>query len=101
MPAFVAGFTVLYALVGLCGFAMHRSIDRRSWRALALLFFVSSLGVVIYLNLKAGPSFGAGLLPADAPHEARERDYFFFWLFACWGLWAGFGAIRLSPGLIQ
>ena len=88
--------TVLYALVGLCGFVMHRSVDRRSWRALALLFLVSSVGAVIYLNLKAGPSFGVGLLPPGAPHEARERDYFFFWVFVCWGLWAGFGAIRLS-----
>jgi hypothetical protein len=35
-------------------------------------------------------------LPASALHEARERDYFFFFAFICWGLWAGFGAIRLS-----
>ncbi|GAC1415739.1 MAG: hypothetical protein NVSMB53_14430 [Gemmatimonadaceae bacterium] len=88
--------TVLYALLGAFGFAAHRSADRRSWRAMALLLLVSSLGVVIYLNLKAGPSFGAGILPPNAPHEARERDYFFFWAFICWGLWAGFGAIRLS-----
>jgi hypothetical protein len=74
----------------------HRTMDRRSWRAMFLLFLVSSLGVVIYLNLKAGLSFGAGLLPANAPHEVRERDYFFFFAFICWGLWAGFGAIRLS-----
>jgi hypothetical protein len=88
--------SVLYALIGLYGFFAHRSADRRSWRALAILFLVASLGVVVYLNLKAGPSFGAGILPPNAPHEARERDYFFFWAFVCWGLWAGFGAIRLS-----
>ena len=88
--------TVLYAIIGLIGFLAHRSIDRRSWRVLALLFLVSSLGVVIYLNLKAGPSFGAGILPANAQHEAREREYFFFFAFVCWGLWAGFGAVRLS-----
>ncbi len=92
-------FTILYALMGLYGFVAHRNADRRSWRAMALLFLVSSLGVVIYLNLKAGPSFGAGLLPSNALHEARERDYFFFWAFICWGLWAGFGAIRLSRQL--
>ena len=92
--------SVLYALVGLCGFIMHRNSDRRSWRALVVLFLVSLLGVVAYLNLKAGPSFGAGFLPAAAPHEARERDYFFFWFFVCWGLWAGFGAIRLSRLLV-
>lgn len=92
--------TILYALVGVYGFLAHRAADRRSWRAIALLFLVSSLGVVIYLNLKAGPSFGAGILPPSALHEARERDYFFFWAFLCWGLWAGFGAIRLSRGLM-
>lgn len=88
--------TVLYALLGVYGSIAHRSTNRRSWRALALLFLVSTFGAVIYLNLKAGPSFGAGLLPPDAQHEARERDYFFFWAFACWGLWAGFGAARLA-----
>jgi hypothetical protein len=88
--------TVLYALVGVFGFFAHRSADRRSWRALAVLFLVSTIGVVVYLNLKAGPSFGAGLLPAGALHEARERDYFFFFAFVCWGLWAGFGAVRFS-----
>jgi hypothetical protein len=88
--------TVFYVLLGLFGFFAHRNADHRSWRALALLFLVSSLGVVIYLNLKAGPSFGDGILPANALHEARERDYFFFWAFICWGLWAGFGAIALS-----
>jgi hypothetical protein len=88
--------TVLYAALGIVGFFAHRTMDRRSWRAMALLLFVSSLGVIVYLNLKAGPSFGAGYLPANAPHEARERDYFFFFAFVCWGLWAGFGSIRLS-----
>jgi hypothetical protein len=88
--------TVVYAVIGVIGCFAHRTMDRRSWRAIWLLFLVSTLGVVAYLNLKAGPSFGAGLLPPNAPHEARERDYFFFFAFVCWGLWAGFGAIRLS-----
>jgi hypothetical protein len=88
--------TVVYALLGVVGFFAHRTMDRRSWRAIALLFVVSTLGVVVYLNLKAGPSFGVGFLPANAPHEARERDYFFFFGFLCWGLWAGFGAIRVA-----
>ncbi|MFN2635662.1 MAG: DUF2723 domain-containing protein [Gemmatimonadaceae bacterium] len=88
--------TVLYGLIGVYGCLAHRATDKRSWRAIALLFLVSSLGVIIYLNLKAGPSFGAGVLPTGAMHEARERDYFFFFAFLCWGLWAGFGGIRLS-----
>jgi hypothetical protein len=88
--------TLLYALVGVVGFFAHRTADRRSWRSLGVLFLVSLVGVVLYLNLKAGPSYGAGFLPPTAPHEARERDYFFFFAFVCWGLWAGFGSIRLA-----
>ena len=92
--------TVLYALVGLYGSILHRRVDRRSWRAIILLFGVATIAVVIYLNLKAGPSFGIGLLPPSAEHEARERDYFFFWAFVCWGLWAGFGAAVLARRLM-
>ena len=91
--------TVLYALVGLYGMFAHRAADPRSWRAIITLLLVAFFGVVVYLNLKAGPSFGQGYLPANALHEARERDYFFFFAFLCWGLWAGFGAIRLSRRL--
>lgn len=86
--------TVLYGLLGLAGFFQHRKSDRRSWRALVILFVTATAGVLAYLNLKAGPSYGAGYLAAGAPHEARERDYFFALGFICWGLWAGFGAVR-------
>ena len=54
-----------------------------------LLFAAGTIGVVMYLNLKAGPSYGVGFLPTNAPHEARERHYFFVLGFVCWGLWAG------------
>jgi hypothetical protein len=64
----------------------------------------ASLGLVVYMNFKAGPSFGYGVLPASLPHEARERDYFFSLAFFTWGAWAGFGAVLLlakrSPWLI-
>jgi hypothetical protein len=86
--------TVLFVALGLYGSHTHHAIERRSWRALALLFATASLGVILYLNLKAGPSFGEGLLPEGAPREARERDYFFAPSFLVWGLWAGFGAAR-------
>ena len=87
--------SVVYGLLGLAGLLEHRRADRRSWRALFILFVTATFGVVVYLNLKAGPSYGAGFLPANAHHEARERDYFFALGFICWGLWAGFGAVRL------
>jgi hypothetical protein len=77
------------------GARVHRRRDPRSWRALLLLLLCGTLGVLLYLNLKAGPSIGYGILPEDALHEARERDYFFALGFWVWGVWAGLGAIEL------
>ncbi len=97
MPS--AGRTVATAAflgLGVLGAARHRDDDRRTWRALLTLLVCGTLGVAAYLNLKAGPSFGAGVLPASAVHEARERDYFFSLGFWAWGLWAGYGAVRLA-----
>jgi Protein of unknown function (DUF2723) len=85
--------TVLYTILGVVGSVAHYRRDGRSWRALLLLLLSGSIGVVIYLNLRAGPSFGWGILPDDATREARERDYFFVTGFWAWGLWAGYGAV--------
>jgi hypothetical protein len=87
-------FTVAYAILGVVGFVWHRRVDKPSWRVLAFLFVCGSIGVVVYLNMKASPSYGGGFLPLNAKHEARERDYFFALAFICWGLWAGAGAVR-------
>ena len=88
--------TVVYALLGVYGCIRHRTIDRTGWRTWMTLFVTTSVGVVLYLNLRAGASYGAGFIPADALHEARDRDYFFTWAFVCWGAWAGFGVVQLA-----
>ena len=88
--------SIVFGLLGLAGFIEHRRINRRSWLAMLILFLTATLGVLFYLNLKAGPSYGGSFIPATAKHEARERDYFFALAFMCWGLWAGFGAVRLA-----
>lgn len=87
-------FTVAYAALGLVGALWHRRVHRLSWRVMLLLFVTATIGVVVYLNMKASPSFGHGFLPEGAKREARERDYFFALAFVCWGLWAGAGAVR-------
>jgi hypothetical protein len=87
--------SVIYIVLGAIGGAAHYHVDRRSWRGFAVLGLCGSLGVLAYLNLKAGPSIGYGILPDDAPHEPRERDYFFAFAFWTWGLWAGVGAVTL------
>jgi hypothetical protein len=91
-------FTVAFAGLGVYGAVVHRSIDARSWRAFVLLIFSASVGLVLYLNFKAGASFGYGVLGQSLPHEARERDYFFALAFFIWGAWAGFGAVALLSG---
>ncbi len=88
-------FTFLYGGLGVAGWLWHRSVHRVSWRAMTVLFVFATLGVIAYLNMKAGPSYGHGFLPPGAQHEARERDYFFALAFVWWGIWAGAGAVRV------
>lgn len=88
--------TLLYASLAVLGAHWHRRRDRRSWNVLALLALCSTIGVVAVLNLRAGPSYGWGILPDDAVREARERDYFFSLAFLVLGLWIGCGISVLS-----
>lgn len=88
--------TVLWTALGIAGCATHRRLDRRSWWALLILLGAGTLGVVVYLNMRAGPSFAYGILPDDAIREARERDYFYVFGFVVWGLWAGLGAVTAA-----
>ena len=91
--------TVAFAGLGVLGARWQYSQDRRTWKAVALLFVCGSLGVIVYLNLKAGRSFAWGFIPDDAKHEARDRDYFFVLGFWAWGIWAGLGAVDLARRL--
>src|SRR5262249_38304968 len=91
--------SIAFAALGIVGARSHRRNDRRGWTAVLLLFVCGSLGVMVYLNLKAGASFGWQFVPSDLRHEARERDYFFVLGFWAWGIWAGMGAIAFAKRL--
>jgi hypothetical protein len=111
-------FTLVFLALGAAGARRLRRDDGMAWRAMLILAASASIGVMLYLNLKAGPSIGWELLPdsarpgqapgmasrmvsaivaplANQPHEARERDYFFSLAFWAWGLLAGYGAVRV------
>jgi hypothetical protein len=97
--------TVAFAVLAFFGSRWHRERDARTWRAVLLLFLCGSIGVIVYLNLKAGTSFGWQFVSSADDHEARDRDYFFVLGFWAWGLWAGMGAVALArrikvPGAI-
>jgi hypothetical protein len=64
-----AGDRTLRAL-GALGAPVALAADRRSAVAWGLLLACGTLGVAAYLNLKAGPSFGVGVLP-DAARTRR------------------------------
>ncbi len=91
--------TIAFAGIGIVGARWQYTTSRRMWSAVALLFVCGSLGVIVYLNLKAGRSFAWSFLPEDENHEARDRDYFFVLGFWAWGIWAGMGAVRLAQML--
>jgi hypothetical protein len=94
-------FTLVFLALGIAGSRWHHRRDRRTWAALLILVTSATLGVVAYLNLKAGPSFGYGVLPPNAEREARERDYFFALGFAAFGLWVGMGAVAAARALAR
>ena len=83
--------TCIWGWLALLGLRALWTSEVRVGRALLMLIVCGSAGVAVWLNLQAGPSFGAGVLPASAGHEARERDYFFALGFWAWGLLAGVG----------
>ena len=88
--------TIVFALFGVAGCVAHRRTHERSWRAFVLLFVCATVGLIGYLNFKAGASFGWGVLPTGAVHEVRDRDYFFVLGFWVWGAWSGVGAVALA-----
>jgi hypothetical protein len=94
-------FTIAFVALGMAGARWHSARDRRSFRIMALAIASASLGAIVVLNLRAGPSFGIGVLPADAQHEARERDYFFALAFALAAAWAGMGATRFAEWMVR
>ena len=91
--------TCIWGWFALLGLRSLWKTEARVGRAVAMLLLCGTIGVGVWLNLEAGPSFGHGYLPAGAGHEARERDYFFALGFWTWGLLAGAGIAWTASGL--
>ncbi|MFL5495983.1 MAG: DUF2723 domain-containing protein [Gemmatimonadales bacterium] len=98
--------TLVFASLGIRGALVQRRSDRGAWWLLLMLFLVTGLGLVLYMNFRPGFGRWYDLYPRQQDHEVRERDYFFVVSFIVWGLWAGLGlasltrARRLAPGLL-
>jgi hypothetical protein len=76
-------YFALPLLLGLFGAFYHFSRDWRRAFSVFILFFVTGIGIIIYLN--------------QTPMQPRERDYSYVASFFAFSLWVGIGA----GGIIQ
>lgn len=85
-PSERAGQNVFYGLpllLGLIGVAFHFLKDWRRAFAVLVLFTITGIGIILYLN--------------QTPLQPRERDYSYVASFFAFSIWIGIGA----TGLIQ
>ncbi len=94
-----SGLSVLFLWLAVLGGRRLWHHEARVARAMLLLVVSASFGVVLWLNMRMGPSYGGAFVSATAMHEARERDYFFALAFWGWGMLAGAGLVAVSARL--
>ncbi|GAB2796882.1 DUF2723 domain-containing protein [Rhabdobacter roseus] len=78
-------FYMLPFILGLLGIVAQYFRRRRDLLILGLLFFLTGIALVIYLN--------------SPPTEPRERDYIYVGSFYIFCMWIGFGVLSIADGL--
>lgn len=74
-------YYMLPLILALIGFIFHLIKTPKDWFTVLLLFLLTGLAIVIYLNQK--------------PNEPRERDYAFAASFYAFAIWSGVGVYAL------
>ncbi|HEX9611333.1 MAG TPA: DUF2723 domain-containing protein [Gemmatimonadales bacterium] len=92
-------FTLLFGALGVWGLELLRQRDRSTFTLLLVLWLITGLGLVVYMNFKPGFSLFWDQYRTMDEHEVRERDYFFTMSFQMWGVFAAFGLVRLARNL--
>ena len=92
--AVMVGVALLFVSLGVFGFEFTRRRDRGIAFLLGALWLVTGIGLVVYMNFKAGFSLFWDQYPSIDQHEVRERDYFFVVSFQIWGVFAALGLVR-------
>jgi hypothetical protein len=87
-------YYMLPLLLGLIGLFYHSSKHKKDFSVVLLLFLMTGLAIVVYLNQK--------------PLEPRERDYSYVGSFYAFAIWIGLGLLSLYdflrkkiPGIIS
>ena len=78
-------YYLLPFILGLVGLFYHLNRDNRNWGIIMLLFLMTGLAIVFYLN--------------QYPNQPRERDYAFTGSFYFFTVWIGIGVLALYEGL--
>ena len=91
--------TLLFAALGVQGLRFLRERDRSVFTLLFMLWLITGVGLVLYMNFKPGFSLFWDQYRTMDDHEVRERDYFFTMSFQVWGLFAGLGLARAAQRL--
>ena len=93
LPA-TAVLVFVFVLLGVFGFDFARQRDAGIAQLLLVLWLITGVGLVIYMNFKPGFSLFWNQFKTMDQHEVRERDYFFVASFQMWGVFAGLGLVR-------
>ena len=74
-------YYMLPLLLGILGMAYHFKKDNKFWWVILLLFFMTGLAIVLYLN--------------QYPDQPRERDYAYAGSFYFFCVWIGIGVLAI------
>jgi hypothetical protein len=85
-----------FLVLGFVGAWTHATRDRASFWYFGTLMFTMTLLLIYYLNFKLGWSQD---MSSQAPHEVRDRDYFYLWSFSAWSVWAALGLVFVWESL--
>lgn len=69
-------------ILGMCGLFYHLSKDKSNFVVVMLLFLMTGLAIILYLN--------------QTPNEPRERDYAYAGSFYAFSIWIGIGVMCIK-----
>lgn len=78
-------YYMLPLILGLLGFFFHLQRHKKDFLVVFLLFFMTGIAIVIYLN--------------QTPYQPRERDYAYAGSFYAFAIWIGLGVLALIDSL--
>lgn len=80
-------YFLLPLILGLVGMFYHLNRDNKNWGIILLLFIMTGIAIVVYLN--------------QYPNQPRERDYAFAGSFYFFAVWIGLGVLALFEALAK